>query len=90
MQPPIYLMLFWEEKNINFTRHSYPEQFKVAYAFIFVLAHVGNQTHNPGVASTMLYQQSHTGCEMNNRNKVIFPASSVVVNLLFSYSQSHK
>jgi hypothetical protein len=33
---------------------------EVASAYIFVLVPRGNRTHNPGFASTILYQQSQT------------------------------
>ena len=45
----------------SFSRLSYPERLTVVSAYIFILVPRGIWTHNPGVASTMLYQLSYTG-----------------------------
>ena len=44
-----------------FIRRSYPERLTVVSAYVFVLVPSEIPTPNPGVASTMFYQLSHTG-----------------------------
>ena len=56
-------------------------------AYIFVLVPCGNQTHNPGVASAMLYQLSHTGhitphCILLGRQFHVWELS-IILNCLF-------
>ena len=51
----------------SFSECFYPEQLTAISAYIFILVPCGNQTHNPGSASTMLYQLSHTGPSIQRR-----------------------
>ena len=44
-----------------FLEKMYPDRPTVLSAYIFILVPHGNRNHNPGVASSMLYQLSHAG-----------------------------
>ena len=65
---PVNAILSTDNSILHFSRRSYPERLPVAsacvFTYVFVLVPRGNRFHNPGVASAMLNQLSHTGPKM--------------------------
>ena len=59
-QPLQWISKLRQVSHLQLRYMSYPERLTVVLEYIFILVPRGNQTYNPGVASTMLYQLSHT------------------------------